>query len=145
MNRSIRDMVAASAAFLSPVFLGGCSSTPRPGEVDAAALEKAPFLGTWTSDLDAATLSIEPTGLFSIDVPARGESPARSAVGRWNLDASGGIATFTNLGGAAACAEVPGSYAFEVVRDTVRFTKVKDNCPAREEHMAWGWKKTKAE
>jgi hypothetical protein len=31
------------------------------------------------------------------------------------------------------------------VRDTVRFTKVKDNCPAREEHMAWGWKKTKAE
>jgi hypothetical protein len=31
------------------------------------------------------------------------------------------------------------------VRDTVRFTKVKDYCPAREEHMAWGWKKTKAE
>ena len=45
----------------------------------------------------------------------------------------------------SACAEVPGSYAFEVVRDTVRFTKVKDNCPSREEHMAWGWKKTKAE
>ena len=145
MNRSIRVVVAASAAFLSSALLPACSSTPRPGEVDTAALEKAPFLGTWTSDLDAATLSIEPTGLFSIDVPARGESPARSAVGRWNLDESGGIATFTNLGGAAACAEVPGSYAFEVVRDTVRFTKVKDNCPAREEHMAWGWKKTKAE
>jgi hypothetical protein len=27
------------------------------------------------------------------------------------------------------------------VRDTVRFTKVKDDCAAREEHMAWPWKK----
>ena len=36
-------------------------------------------------------------------------------------------------------------YAFEIVRDTVRFTKVKDNCPAREEHMAWGWKKAESQ
>jgi len=137
-------IVAASAAFVSLaslVSLAACSSAPRAGAVDTKALESAPFLGAWTSDLDAATLTIEPTGLFSIDVPARGETPARSVVGRWNLDDSGGIATFTNLGAAAMCAEVPGSYAFEIVRDTVRFTKVKDNCPAREEHMAWAWKK----
>ena len=143
-------IVAASAAFVSLASLAAltaCSSAPRAGAVDTKALENAPFLGAWTSDLDAATLTIEPTGLFSIDVPARGEAPARSVVGRWNLDDSGGIVTFTNLGATAMCAEVPGSYAFEVVRDTVRFTKVKDNCPAREEHMAWGWKKasTKAE
>jgi hypothetical protein len=144
MIRTVSLIVTASAAFVSLaslVSLTACSSAPRAGEVDTGALEKAPFLGTWTSDLDAATLSIEPTGLFSIDVPARGETPARSVVGRWNLDDSGGIATFTNLGGPAACAEIPGSYAFEIVRDTVRFTKVKDNCPAREEHMAWAWKK----
>lgn len=145
MNRSIRLIVAASAAFLSLASLSACSSAPRAGAVDTKALEDAPFVGAWTSDLDAAALTIEPTGLFSIDVPARGETPARSVVGRWNLDDSGGIATFTNLGSATACAEVPGSYAFEVVRDTVRFTKVKDNCPSREEHMSWGWKKTKAE
>jgi hypothetical protein len=139
------SLVAASAVCLLLAPLSACSSAPRTDAVDTKALEDAPFVGAWMSDLDGATLTIEPTGLFSIDVPARGETPARSVVGRWNLDDSGGIATFTNLGGAAACAEVPGSYAFEVVRDTVRFTKVKDNCPAREEHMAWGWKKTKAD
>ena len=147
MNRSIRLIVAASAALVSLASLPACSSAPRAGAIDTKALENAPFVGAWTSDLDAATLTVEPTGLFSIDVPARGETPARSVVGRWNLDDSGGIVTFTNLGATAMCAEVPGSYAFEIVRDTVRFTKVKDNCPAREEHMAWGWKQslTKAE
>ncbi|MCX5652627.1 MAG: hypothetical protein NTU45_14760 [Planctomycetota bacterium] len=147
MRLPVALIVAASAAFVSLASLPACSSAPRAGAVDTKALENAPFAGAWTSDLDAATLTIEPTGLFSIDVPARGETPARSVVGRWNLDDSGGIVTFTNLGATAMCAEVPGSYAFEIVRDAVRFTKVKDNCPAREEHMAWGWKKpsTKAE
>ena len=147
MIRTVSLIVAASAACLSLASLTACSSAPRGGDVDTNALENAPFVGAWTSDLDAATLTIEPTGLFSIDVPARGEAPARSVVGRWNLDDSGGIVTFTNIGASAMCGEVPGDYAFEIVRDTVRFTKVKDNCPAREEHMAWGWKKapTKAE
>jgi hypothetical protein len=147
MRLPVALIVAASAAFVSLASLPACSSAPRAGAIDTKALENAPFVGAWTSDLDAATLTVEPTGLFSIDVPARGETPARSVVGRWNLDDSGGIVTFTNLGATAMCAEVPGSYAFEIVRDTVRFTKVKDNCPAREEHMAWGWKKapTKAE
>jgi hypothetical protein len=145
MNRSIRLIVAASAAFVSLAPLSACSSAPRADAVDTKALEDAPFVGAWTSDLDGATLMVEPTGLFSIDIPARSGAPARSVVGRWTLDAEGSAATFTNLGGAAMCAEIPGVYAFEVVRDTVRFTKVKDNCPAREEHMAWGWKKAKAE
>lgn len=144
MNRTVSLIVAASAACLSLASLSACSSAPAVGDVDTRALENAPFVGAWTSDLDAATLTIEPTGLFSIDVPARGGTPARSVVGRWNLDDSGGIVTFTNIGSASACAEVPGDYAFEIVRDTVRFTKVKDNCPAREEHMAWGWKKASA-
>ena len=147
MNRSTRVIVAAAAACLSLASLPACSSATRAGAVDVQALENAPFLGTWTSELDGAVLALEPTGLFSIDVPARGTAPARAVVGRWTLDAEGSAATFTNLGGAAMCAEIPGVYAFEVVRDTVRFTKVKDNCPAREEHMAWGWRKasTKAE
>ena len=109
---------------VSPLAAVACSSAPRAGAIDTKALENAPFVGAWTSDLDAATLTVEPTGLFSIDVPARGETPARSVVGRWNLDDSGGIVTFTNLGATAMCAEVPGSYAFEIVRDTVRFTAV---------------------
>jgi hypothetical protein len=119
----------------------GCASTPRAGEVDVAALEVSPILGAWTSELDGAVLALEPTGLFSIDVPARGTAPARAVVGRWRVSEEGATATFTNLAGSASCAEIPGSYTFEVVRDTVRFTKAKDDCAAREEHMAWPWKK----
>lgn len=141
MRLPVALIVAASAAFVSLASLPACSSAPRAGAIDTKALENAPFVGAWTSDLDAATLTVEPTGLFSIDVPARGETPARSVVGRWNLDDSGGIVTFTNLGATAMCAEVPGSYAFEIVRDTVRFTLVSDDCPPREEHMAWPWRR----
>ena len=128
----------ACAALALPA---GCASTPRAGEVDVAALEASPILGAWTSELDGAVLALEPTGLFSIDVPARGTAPARAVVGRWTVSEEGATATFTNLAGSASCPEIPGSYTFEVVRDTVRFTKVKDDCAAREEHMAWPWKK----
>ena len=60
MNLPIRLFVAASAAFVSLASLPGCSSAPRAGAVDTKALENAPFVGAWTSDLDAATLSVEP-------------------------------------------------------------------------------------
>jgi hypothetical protein len=147
MNRPIHLIVAVSAACLSLASLPACSSTPRAGAVDAKALENAPFLGTWTSDLDGATLTIESTGIFSIDAPARAGAAARTAVGRWSFDEEAKAVTFTNLSASTACGDMPGTYVADVVRDTVRFTKVKDNCAAREEHMAWGWKKasTKAE
>jgi hypothetical protein len=143
-SRALCAFLALAACAALPA---ACTSAPRAGEVDAAVLEASPLLGSWTSELDGATLALEPTGLFSIDVPARGTAPARAVVGRWTVSEDGAAgeratATFTNLAGSAACAEIPGSYTFEVVRDTVRFTKVKDDCAAREEHMAWGWKKT---
>ncbi|MBI1302627.1 MAG: hypothetical protein GC172_02405 [Phycisphaera sp.] len=149
-SRALGAFLALGALVASAVLPAGCASAPRAGEVDAAVLEASPLLGSWTSELDGATLALEPTGLFSIDVPARGTAPARAVVGRWMVSEDGAAgeratATFTNLAGSAACAEIPGSYTFEVVRDTVRFTKVKDDCAAREEHMAWPWKRTKAE
>lgn len=141
MIRTVSLIVAASAACLSLASLLACSSAPRAGEVDVAVLEASPILGAWTSELDGAVLALEPTGLFSIDVPARGTAPARAVVGRWTVSEEGATATFTNLAGSASCPEIPGSYTFEIVRDTVRFTKTKDDCAAREEHMAWPWKK----
>lgn len=131
-------LVAALCVTGLPV---GCASTAVDGPVSADELGKDSFLGAWTSDLDGAALALEETGIFSIDVPARATAPARSVVGRWKYNAERKAVTFTNLAGSAACADVPGEYAVEVVRDTVRFTKVKDSCPSREEHMAWGWKK----
>lgn len=132
--------IAAAALLATGLAASGCASTSK-----AAAREAAPFLGAWTSDLDDATLAFEATGIFSIDLPARKTSPATSVVGRWSFDPEAKSVTLANLGGSTVCAEVPGEYQVEVVRDTVRFTKVKDNCPAREEHMAWGWKKAEAQ
>lgn len=130
--------IPASLALLAAV--AGCAGTPK-----ASAPESAPIVGTWTSDLDGATLAVEGTGLFSIDVPARASAAAHAVVGRWTYDEDAKSATFTNLAGSAACPEVPGEYKVEIVRDTVRFNKVKDSCPAREEHMAWAWKKAEAQ
>jgi hypothetical protein len=155
MTSIIRSTVSATAAslllFVSCAVLlpaSGCASGSRDGDASAAdmnAMEKAPFLGAWTSDLDGATLTIEATGIFSIDVPARSNAAAHAVVGRWTCDGDAKTVIFTNLAGAQSCPEVPGTYAVEVVRDTVRFTKSKDACPAREEHMAWGWKKAEAQ
>ena len=125
--------------------LAGCASPEdtRGGVIDSQDLEKAPFVGTWTSDLDGAMLEIEPTGVFAIDVPAKGAEPARGAVGRWNWN--GAEVVFTNLRGAGPCADLPGVYGAEVVRDTVRFTLVRDECAPREEHMAWPWRRRERE
>lgn len=121
--------------------MSACASTvdTAEGETKSETLADAPFVGTWMSELDGATAMIEPTGIFSIDVPARGEKPARSAVGRWTFN--GEVVVFTNLSNTANCADVPGSYKAEVVRDVVRFELVRDECAQRQEHMAWPWKR----
>jgi hypothetical protein len=53
------------------------------------------------------------------------------------------MAVFTNLSNTATCADVPGSYKPEVVRDVLRFELVRDECAPRQEHMAWPWKRAK--
>ncbi len=126
--------------------LAGCASTVESvdGETKTSAMTEAPFLGSWTSELDGARLVIEPTGIFSVDVPAKGDKPARSAVGRWTTEETSGdsrTVVFANLGGSGSCAEIPGTYRFELVRDTLRFELVRDECPGRQEHMAWPWRR----
>lgn len=133
----------------------GCASTNDAPAVDLDAPLAAQLAGRWESELDGAVLLLEPTGIFSVDRPARGATPAGTVVGRWSLvdgddgDANGDgepdTLVFENLRGSSACEDVRGTYAAEVVRDTVRFTKRADDCPSREEHMAWPWRKPKAE
>ena len=137
------SLVVSLACTFSLAWMSACASTvdTAEGETKSATLADAPFVGTWTSELDGATAIIEPTGIFSIDVPARGEKPARSAVGRWTYN--GEMAVFTNLSNTATCADVPGSYKPEVVRDVLRFELVRDECAPRQEHMAWPWKRAK--
>jgi hypothetical protein len=124
-------------------FVGACASTveTEQGETKSATLADAPFVGAWTSELDGAMLVVEPTGIFSVDVPARGDRPARGAVGRWTYD--GSTAVFTNLSNTSSCADIPGAYKAEVVRDTVRFELIRDECTGRQEHMAWPWTRRK--
>ncbi|MDI9402531.1 MAG: hypothetical protein QM516_01545 [Limnohabitans sp.] len=140
-HSAFRASLSIFLSLCAIVWLAACASTvdTAEGETKSETLADAPFVGTWTSELDGATAIIEPTGIFSIDVPARGEKPARSAVGRWTFN--GEIVVFTNLSNTASCADVPGSYKAEVVRDVARFELVRDECAPRQEHMAWPWKR----
>ena len=118
-----------------------CSSTTETvdGTNDDALLENAPFLGAWTSELDGSTLTIESTGIFGLDIPAKGDQAASGVVGRWAFD--GAVVTFVNLHDTTACADVPGAYKAEIVRETARFELIKDECVGRQPRMAWPWKR----
>jgi hypothetical protein len=137
------SFVWSLACASSLAWMSACASTvdTAEGETKSATLADAPFVGTWTSELDGATMIIEPTGIFSIDVPARSEKPAGTSVGRWTYN--GEIVIFTNLSNTATCADVPGSYKPEVVRDVLRFELVRDECAPRQQHMGWPWKRAK--
>jgi hypothetical protein len=142
-HSAFRASLLISSSACAFVWLTGCSSSidTADGATKSDTLADAPFVGAWKSELDGATAIIEPTGIFSVDVPARGDKPARSAVGRWTYN--GEVVTFTNLSNTATCADVPGAYKAEVVRDVVRFELVRDECATRQEHMAWPWTRRK--
>ena len=159
--------IAPALACTALVLLAGCASTNDAPVVDLDAQIAVQLAGRWESELDGAILTFEPTGIFSVERPARGATPAATVVGRWTLEegspdgreadaadaadaadddaTESGTIVFENLRGSAACSGVRGTYAAEVVRDTVRFTKRADDCPSREEHMAWPWRKPKGE
>ncbi|MFM7260079.1 MAG: hypothetical protein ACKO3W_05685 [bacterium] len=139
-GKHIRLVIAAFVV----ASLASCASKVESiaGETKASTMADAPILGRWSSELDGAQLVIEPTGIFSVDVPARGDKPARSAVGRWTIEETSEdnkAVVFANLAGSKSCAEIPGTYRFELVRDTLRFELVRDECMGRQEHMAWPW------
>ncbi|MCE2881758.1 MAG: hypothetical protein LW636_05305 [Planctomycetaceae bacterium] len=116
----------------------GCTSAP---EIPAAAsAAKRPLVvGFWTSELDGTTLDVREDGSFIVARAARGAEPAATVPGAWRMDGTRFVVR--NADGAASCAGVDGVYEAEVVRDTVRFTLVDDDCLPRETHMAWPWKR----
>jgi hypothetical protein len=121
-------------------FMQACASVPSAREV--ARMGVHALVGTWTSELDETTLTVREDGTFIVERPARGTRPAASASGRWLP--SGESVVLRNDASAAVCTDVEGTYTPEIVRDTVRFTLVSDDCPPREEHMAWPWRRGSA-
>ena len=132
----------AHFACTASLILVACAHTTPTldGEQDDALLTAAPFLGEWTSDLNGSTLTLEPTGIFGVNTPARNNKAATSTVGRWAFD--GAQLTMMDLTDSGECADLPGIYKSEVVRDTVRFELVNDECLARQTLMAWPWKRS---
>ncbi|MFM1821882.1 MAG: hypothetical protein RI967_148, partial [Planctomycetota bacterium] len=87
-NAAMRAAFACTA--LTSLGLGlalatGCASTNDAPAVDLDAPLAAQLAGRWESELDGAVLLLEPTGIFSVDRPARGATPAGTVVGRWSL------------------------------------------------------------
>ncbi|MFZ9879966.1 MAG: hypothetical protein ACO3QC_01005 [Phycisphaerales bacterium] len=129
-----------AAIFLACLVLApaGCTSTP---EIPAAATAatRPLVVGFWTSELDGTTLDVRENGTFSVVRAARGSDPAVTVLGAWRMDGTRFVVR--NADDAASCAGIDGAYEAEVVRDTVRFTLVDDDCVPRETHMAWPWKR----
>ena len=130
-----RTIAILSALLPIAGVLTACASTPTAREV--AALGAYALVGTWTSELDNTTLTVAKDGTFRLDRAATTVKPSLAIAGQWSLD--GNSVVFRNAAGSGACEGVDGAYTPEVVRDTVRFTKRQDDCPAREEHFAWPW------
>ncbi len=131
--RSACAWILVASASIAPA----CASVPSAKDV--ARMGVHALVGTWTSELDETTLTVRKDGTFVVVRPARGERPAATVSGRWHP--SGDAVVLVNDASAAACANVEGTYTPEIVRDTVRFTLVSDDCPPREEHMAGPWRR----
>jgi len=127
-----RNAIVSLTLCIAPLAFVGCTAIPSAKEV----AERGPsaIVGAWISELDGTKLVFEKDGVFRIEPNGNG-----AFTGRWSID--GGAVALMNDATAPGCTEVTGKYKPEVVRDTVRFTQVSDNCPAREEHMAWPWKR----
>lgn len=115
------------------LLLPGCASIPSATEV--AALGTNALVGTWNSVLDNTRLTVAKDGSFRLDKGA-----TQIASGHWRTEGTA-VVFIDDPSSTGGCAGVEGSYAPEIVRDTVRFTKSSDDCPAREERMAWPWKR----
>lgn len=126
-------MTSRAPAILLLAALGACASTPSAREVER--LGTAAIVGEWTSELDHSVLTVTKDGRFTL------ASGGDIQAGRWTTDAGAIVLTSDT----DPCAGIQGSYDPEVVRDTVRFTKRSDGCTAREERMAWPWKRGRGE
>lgn len=136
--RSTVTILRALLAFGMSVVAVGCSSTVEIPSAASAA--RTPLhVGTWRSELDDTRLTVRADGAFEVERPATESEPARRVVGRWR--AVGDALVFVNAADAPTCAGVEGRYGVRVVRDTARFVEIDDDCPAREDHMAWPWKR----
>jgi hypothetical protein len=125
-----------------------CACASMPSADDVARMGVHALVGDWTSELDGTTLSVRKDGTFAVSRAARGDRPAASASGRWHP--RGDAVVLVNDAGSnpaysplysTACADIEGIYTPEIVRDTVRFALVSDDCAPREEQMAWPWKR----
>jgi len=129
-----------------------CACASMPSADDVARMGVHALVGDWTSELDGTTLSVRKDGTFTVSRAARGDRPAASASGRWHP--RGDAVVLVNDAGSnpvyspvysplysTACADIEGIYTPEIVRDTVRFALVSDDCAPREEQMAWPWKR----
>ena len=123
-------MKSIAALLLPTLAAAACSSTPSAVEV--ARRGPGAVVGAWTSELDASRLSLEKGGELRL------ERGGATILGRWRID---GDAITLEYSGESPCAGSEAAYRPEIVRDTVRFTLLRDECLWREELMAWPWRR----
>lgn len=134
MRHPLLSILLSAIAFLAPACTTGPEIPPA-----ASAARKPLVIGFWTSELDGTTLDMRENGTFTVVRVSREGKPEAKVEGTWRME--GEELRIANAAGSPACEGVEGAYTPEVVRDTVRFALVSDDCEQRERHMAWPWKR----
>jgi len=123
---SVRRVFAAlSIVALLP--LGGCLGSESTKALD--------ITGQWRSEIDESIMSIEPSGLFAVDIP--GERLA--IIGTVTVD--GARASFRNRPETKLCVDDDGVYDIEIIDERMIAREVRDTCPSRVLHMSRPWRR----
>ena len=112
------------------VIAGGCNDQQRVPRLD--------LTGHWKSEIDESVMSIEPSGLFAMDVPCE----RLPIIGTVAID--GTQATFRNRPETRLCVGDDGIYEIEIVEDLMISRLVRDTCPSRVLHMSRLWRRLNA-
>lgn len=111
--------------------LGGCGDSQKAKQLDLS--------GRWQSEIDESVMSIEPSGLFAMDIP--GERLA--IIGTIAID--GSRVSFRNRPETKLCVDDDGVYEVEIIEDRLVPSVVRDTCPSRVLHMSRPWRRLSAD
>lgn len=113
------------------VLLQGCQTEGQNKAID--------ITGQWRSEIDESVMSIEPSGLFALDIPGE----RLSIIGTAAID--GSRVSFRNRPETKLCVDDDGVYEIAIVNERMIATVVRDTCPSRVLHMSRPWKRLNTE
>ncbi len=89
----------------------------------------------WVNEMNAAMLTIEPSGNYKIDIPS--VENRKVIHGHYTIDKDN--IYFMNHPSSNACVGLEGVYKYKIKENTLIFEKVIDRCKSRNKYMKENW------